>query len=39
MITNRADEARPQSSSLIEWKLKPGFQDAIFTFVPSKGSK
>jgi hypothetical protein len=39
VITNRADEARPQSSSLIEWNLKPGFQDAIFTFVPSKGSK
>lgn len=38
VITNRSDEARPQSSSLIEWNLKPGFQDAIFTFVPSKGS-
>jgi len=39
VITNLADEARPQSSSLIEWNLKPGFQDAIFNFVPSKGSK
>jgi hypothetical protein len=39
VITNRTDEARPQSSSLIEWNLKPGFQDAIFKFVPAKGSK
>jgi len=39
VITNRADEARPQSVSLIEWQLKPGFPDSIFTFVPSKGSK
>jgi hypothetical protein len=39
VITNRADEARPQSVSLIEWQLKPGFPDSIFTFVPPKGSK
>ena len=39
VITNRTDEARPQSSSLIEWNLKPGFQDTIFSFVSSKGSK
>lgn len=39
VITNRADEARPQSSSLIEWNLKSGFQDTIFSFVPPKGSK
>ena len=39
VITNRADEAGPQSVSLIEWQLKPGFPDSIFTFVPPKGSK
>ena len=38
VITNRADEARPQSVSLIEWNLKPTFKDAIFTFVPPKGT-
>ena len=26
VITNRADEARPQSVSLIDWNLKPGLQ-------------
>jgi len=37
VITNRADEARPQSVSLIDWNLKPTFKDSIFTFVPPKG--
>ena len=37
VITNRADEARPQSVSLIDWDLKPTFKDSIFTFVPPKG--
>jgi len=36
VITNRADEARPQSVSLIDWDLKPTFKDPIFTFVPPK---
>jgi hypothetical protein len=39
VITDRADEARPQSVSLIDWNLKPTFKDAVFTFVPPKGAK
>lgn len=38
VITNRADEARPQSVSLIEWNLKPTFKDSVFKFTPPKGS-
>jgi hypothetical protein len=38
VITNRADDARPQSTSLIEWNLKPAFKDSVFAFVPPKGS-
>ena len=38
VITNRADEARPQSVSLIDWNLKPTFKDAVFTFTPPQGS-
>jgi hypothetical protein len=38
VITNRADEARPQSVSLISWNLKPTFKDSIFTFTPPKGA-
>jgi hypothetical protein len=38
VITNRADEARPQSVSLISWNLKPTFSDAVFKFTPPKGS-
>lgn len=37
VITNRADEARPQSVSIIDWNLKPAFRDASFTFKPLKG--
>jgi hypothetical protein len=39
VITSRSDEARPQSVSLIEWNLKPGFADSAFTFKPPKGAK
>jgi hypothetical protein len=39
VITNRADEARPQSASMIDWDLKPTFKDSIFTFVPPKDAK
>jgi len=39
VITNRADDARPQSVSVIEWNLKPAFKDAIFTFVPPPGAR
>lgn len=38
VITNRADEARPQSVHLIEWNVSPTFKDAIFTFKPPKGA-
>jgi len=38
VITNRSDEARPQSVSLIEWILKPTFKDAVFKFTPPKGA-
>jgi hypothetical protein len=39
VITNRADEARPQSVSLIDWNLKPTFADTVFTFTPPKGAR
>ena len=38
VITNRNDEARPQSVSMIEWNLKPTFKDSVFTFTPPKGA-
>jgi hypothetical protein len=38
VITNRADEARPQSVSMIDWDLKPMFKDSTFTFKPPKGA-
>jgi len=38
VITNRTDEARPQSVSLIEWNLKPTFKNSVFTFTPPKGA-
>ena len=38
VITNRADEARPQSVSLIDWNLKARSNDAIFKFMPPKGA-
>ena len=38
VITNRADEARPQSISLIDWNLKPTFKDSVFAFTPPKGA-
>ena len=38
VIGNRADDARPQSVSLIEWNLKPAFSDAVFAFAPPKGA-
>jgi len=38
VITNRADEARPQSVSLINWNLKPTFKDLVFKFTPPKGA-
>jgi hypothetical protein len=38
VITNRADEARPQSVSLLDWNLKPTFTNATFSFTPPKGA-
>jgi hypothetical protein len=38
VITNRADEARPQSIQLFDWNLKPGFKDAVFRFTPPRGA-
>jgi hypothetical protein len=38
VITNRSDEARPQSVSMIDWNLKPNFKEAAFRFTPPKGS-
>ena len=39
VITNRGDEARPQSVSLIDWDLKPTLASSAFTFKPPKGAK
>jgi hypothetical protein len=38
VIINRADEARPQSISLIDWTLNPTFKDSVFKFTPPKGA-
>ena len=38
VVTNRTDEARPQSVSLIDWNLKPTFKDSVFKFTPPKGA-
>jgi hypothetical protein len=39
VITNLGDEARPQSTTVFHWNLKPSFKDSSFTFVPPKGAK
>lgn len=38
VITNRSDEARPQSVQVFDWNLKPGFKDSAFRFTPPKGA-
>lgn len=38
VIVNRADEARPQSVSMLDWDLKPAFNEATFRFTPPKGA-
>jgi hypothetical protein len=38
VISNRGDDARPQSVSVITWNLKPGFADAVFRFTPPAGA-
>ena len=39
VITNRSDEARPQSVTLLDWNPKPNFSDAVFKFSPPKNTK
>lgn len=39
VITNRTDEARPQSVSLIDWNMKPTFGVSTFTFKPVAGAR
>jgi len=39
VITNRTDEARPQSVSYLAWNLKPGFKDTIFKFTPPRDAQ
>lgn len=38
VITNRGDDARPQSVTLMDWNLKPAFNEATFRFTPPKGA-
>ncbi|SCK33655.1 hypothetical protein VAR608DRAFT_2985 [Variovorax sp. HW608] len=38
VITNLGDEARPQSVSVIDWNLKPAFNESTFRFVPPQGA-
>ena len=38
VITNRSDEARPQSVQYFDWNLKPTFKDSVFNFTPPKGA-
>jgi hypothetical protein len=37
VITNRGDDARPQSVTVMDWNLKPAFNEASFKFTPPKG--
>jgi hypothetical protein len=39
VITNRADEARPQSVTLYKWKPSPKFGNDVFAFKPPKDAK
>lgn len=39
VITNRADDARPQSVTSIRWNLNPKFSASTFTFTPPPGAK
>jgi hypothetical protein len=38
VITNRADDASPQSVTQVGWNLKPTFKDSVFKFTPPKGA-
>ena len=37
-LVNRADEARPQSTSLLAWNLNPTFRDSNLAFTPPRGA-
>ncbi|WP_066741790.1 DUF2092 domain-containing protein [Cupriavidus sp. D384] len=39
VITNRADEARPQSVTHYKWNLHPKFKESAFAFSPPAGAK
>ena len=39
VITDRADEARPQSVTLFRWNLSPRFTKTTFTFTPPKDAR
>ncbi|CAG2159841.1 DUF2092 domain-containing protein [Cupriavidus numazuensis] len=39
VITDRSDEARPQSVSTIRWTTSPRFSDSVFTFAAPKGAR
>jgi hypothetical protein len=39
VVTNRDDEARPQSVTWLTWNLKPKFSASTFHFTPPKGAK
>jgi hypothetical protein len=39
VITNRADEARPQSVTYYKWNLNPKFGSKTFVFTPPAGAK
>ncbi|EKZ99656.1 DUF2092 domain-containing protein [Cupriavidus metallidurans] len=39
VVTNRSDEARPQSVTWLTWNLKPKFTASTFHFTPPKGAK
>ncbi|BDB26724.1 hypothetical protein Tamer19_20760 [Cupriavidus sp. TA19] len=39
LITNRADEARPQSVTLYKWNLTPRFGTSAFAFTPPKDAR
>ncbi len=38
VITSRADEARPQSVTLLDWNLAPDFTPSAFRFTPPTGA-
>ncbi len=39
VITNRSDDARPQSVTLLDWDMRPKTKSSTFSFVPPKDAK